>query len=50
MTEITSYNFLNRIRNLLSTADYINLSGNLVTANLDKRVAAGPKALELTLK
>ena len=49
MTKITSYNFLNGIRNLLSMADYIDLSGDLVTANLDNRVAAGPKALELTL-
>ena len=45
VTEITSYNFLNRIRNLLSTADYIDLSKDLVAAYLDNRVAAGPKAL-----
>ena len=51
MTEITSYNFLHRIRNLLSTADYIDLSMSmdLVAANLDNRVAAGSKALDLTL-
>ena len=49
MIEITSYNFLNRIPNFLSTADYIDLSSDLVAANLDNRVAAGPKALELTL-
>ena len=33
-----------------STADYIDLSRDLVDANLDNRVAAGLKALELTLK
>ena len=49
MTEITSYNFLNRIRNSLRSADYIDLSQDLVAANLDNRVAAGPKALDLTL-
>ena len=49
VTEITSYNFLNRIWNLLSTADYIDLSDDLMTANLDNLVAAGPKALEITL-
>ena len=48
-TEFTSYNFLNRVQNLLSTADYIDLSDDLVIANLDNRVAAGPKVLEITL-
>ena len=49
VAEITSYNFLHRIRNLLSTTDYMDLSKDLIENNLDARVAAGDKALELTL-
>ena len=49
MTEIISFNFLHRIRNLLSTADYIDMSKDLVVANLDNRVAAGSKVLDLML-
>ena len=49
MTQITSYNFLHRIQNLLSTADYIELSKDLVADNIDNRVAARFKALDLTL-
>ena len=49
MTEIISYNFLHRIQNLLSTADYIDMSKDLVVANLDNRVAAGSKVLDLML-
>ena len=49
VVEITSYNFLHRIRNLLSTMDYMDLSKDLMENNLDARVAAGDKALELTL-
>ena len=48
MAEITSYNFLHRIRNLLCTTDYLKLPKYLVQHNLDNRVAAGPKALDLT--
>ena len=33
----------------MNTTYYIDLSNDLVTANLDNRVAAGPKALEITL-
>ena len=47
--EITSYNFLHRIRNLLSITDYMDLPKDLIENNLDARVAAGEKALELTL-
>ena len=47
--EITSYNFLHRIRNLLSTTDYMELSKDLIDNDLDARVAAGEKGLELTL-
>ena len=47
--EKTSYNFLNRIMNLLSTTDYMKLSKDLIDNDLDARVAAGEKALELTL-
>ena len=47
--EITSYNFLHRIRNLLSTTDFMKLSKDLINNDLDIRVAAGEKALELTL-
>ena len=47
--EITSYNFLHRIRNLLSTTDYMDLSKDLIENDLDALVAAGEKALELTL-
>ena len=49
VAEITSYNFLHRIRNLLSTTDYMDLSKDLIKNNLDTRVAAGDKALELSL-
>ena len=49
VAEITSYNILYRIRNLLSMTDYLELSKDLVEHNLDNRVAAGEKALELTL-
>ena len=49
VVKITSYNFLHRIRNLLSTTDYLELSKGLVKHNLDNGVAAGEKALELTL-
>ena len=48
MTEITSYNFLQRIRNLLCNTDYLELSKDFVHQNLDNQVAAGPKALDLT--
>ena len=48
-TEITSYNFLHRIRNLLSTVDYMELTKDFIDNELDARVAAGDKALELTL-
>ena len=47
--EITSYNFLHRIRNLLSTMDYMELTKDLIDNNLDARVATGEKALELML-
>ena len=47
--EITSYNFLHRIRNLLITTDYMELSKDLIDNNLDARVAAEEKALELKL-
>lgn len=43
--EITSYNFLLRIQNLLCNTDYLELSNDFVEHNLDIRVAAGPKAL-----
>ena len=49
MAEITSYNFLDRIRNLLCTTNYLELSKDLVQHNLDYWVAAGPEALDLTL-
>ena len=49
MAEITSYNFLHRIRNLLSTMDYMELTKDLIDNDLDAQVAAGEKALELTL-
>ena len=47
--EITSYNFLHRIRNLLSTVDFTELTKDFIDNELDARVAAGDKALELTL-
>ena len=47
--EITSYNFLHRIRNLLSTVDYIKLTKDFIDNDLDACIAAGDKALELTL-
>ena len=47
--EITSYNFLHRIRNLLSTMDYMELTKDLIDNDLDARVAVGEKALELIL-
>ena len=49
MAEITSYNFLHRIRNLLCKANYLELLKDLVQHNLDNQIAAGPKALDLTL-
>ena len=49
MAEISSYNFLHRIRNLLCTADYLELSRDLVQNGLDARVASGPDALRITL-
>ena len=49
VAKITSYIFLHRIRNLLSTTDYMDLSKVLIKNNLDARVAARGKALELTL-
>ena len=49
VAEITSYNLLYRIRNLLSMTDYMELSKDLIKHNLDNRVLAGEKALELTL-
>ena len=49
VAEITSYNFLHRIRNLLNTIHYMDLSKDLIENNLNARVAAGDKALELTL-
>ena len=39
--EITSYNFLLRIRNLLCNTDYIELLNDFVEHNLDNLVAAG---------
>ena len=47
--EITSYNFLHRVSNLLSSVDYIELTKDFIDNNLDARVASGEKALELTL-
>ena len=47
--EITSYNFLHRIRHLLSTVDYMELTKDFIDNDLDARVAAREKALELTL-
>ena len=49
MAEISSYNFLHRIRNLLCTTDYLELSRDLVQNGLDARVASGPDALRVTL-
>ena len=49
MAEISSYNFLHRIRNLLCTTDYLELSRDLVANGLDARVASGPDALRITL-
>ena len=49
MAEISSYSFLHRIRNLLCTADYLELSRYLVQNGLDARVASGPDALRVTL-
>lgn len=40
MAEITSYNFLHRIRHLLRTTNYLELSKDLVEHNLDNQVAA----------
>ena len=47
--EITSYNFLHRIRNLLSTVDYMELTKDFIDNELDPRVVARDKALELML-
>ena len=49
MAEISSYSFLHRIRNLLCTTDYLELSRDLVQHGLDARVASGPDALRVTL-
>ena len=49
MAEISSYSFLHRIRNLLCTADYLELSRDLVQNGLDARVASGPDTLRVTL-
>ena len=49
MAEISSYSFLHRIRNLLCTTDYLELSKDLVQHDLDARVASGPDALRVTL-
>ena len=49
MGEITSYNFLLRIQNLLCNTDYLELSQDLVENKLDNWVAPGRKALDLTL-
>ena len=49
MAEVTSYSFLHRIRNMLCTADYLELSKDLVQHGLDARVASGPEALKVTL-
>ena len=49
MAEITNYSFLHRIRNLLCTTDYLELSRDLVQHDLDARVALGLKALRVTL-
>ena len=47
--EITSYNFLHRIRNLPRTVDYMELTKDFIDNELDACVPAGDKALELTL-
>ena len=49
MAEITNYSFLHRIRNLLCTTDYLELSRDLVQHDLDARVASGPEAFRVTL-
>ena len=49
MTKIVSYNFFHQIQNLLCNTYYPELSNDFVNRNLDNRVAAGPKALDLTL-
>ena len=49
MVKITNYSFLHRIRNLLCTTDYLELSKDLVQHNQDARVASGPEALRVTL-
>ena len=49
MAEISSYSFLHRIRNLLCTTDYLELSRDLVQHGLVARVASGHDALRVTL-
>ena len=49
MAEVSSYSFLHRIRNLLCTTNYLELSRDLVQHDLDARVASGPDALRVTL-
>ena len=49
MAEVSSYSFLDRIRNLLSTSDYLELLRDLVQHDLDAKVVSGPNALRVTL-
>ena len=49
MAEITSYNFLHQIRNLLCNNDYLELLSDFINHSLDNWVAAGQKALKLML-
>ena len=49
MADVSSFSFLHRIRNLLCTTDYLELSRDLVQHGLDAQVASGHDALRVTL-